>query len=190
MYRLINEEMDFHTIKTRRAFRRSVPFWKIFENRCRLVWMTYSWFNMTGLYTQWLQAYQRKGRLSHLIQSSTSLSAFGSILKDFWETDIGRCEGRTFGLIWHDSIHNGYKHTNEKVDYHITKIRRAFRHSVPFLKDFWETDVGRCEGRTFGLVWQDSIHNGYKHTNKKVDYHITKIWRAFWRSVPFFLKSF
>ena len=27
---------------------------------------------------------------------------------------------------------------NEEVDFHTTKIRRAFRRSVPFLKDFWE----------------------------------------------------
>jgi hypothetical protein len=27
---------------------------------------------------------------------------------------------------------------NEKLDSHITEIRRAFRRSVPFLKDFWK----------------------------------------------------
>jgi hypothetical protein len=27
---------------------------------------------------------------------------------------------------------------NEKLDSHITEIRRAFRRSIPFLKDFWE----------------------------------------------------
>ena len=27
---------------------------------------------------------------------------------------------------------------NEKIDSHITKIRRAFRRSVPFLEDFWK----------------------------------------------------
>ena len=31
-----------------------------------------------------------------------------------------------------------YTRVNEKIDSHITKIRRAFRRSVPFLKDFWE----------------------------------------------------
>ena len=31
-----------------------------------------------------------------------------------------------------------YTRINEKIDSHITKIRRAFRRSVPFLKDFWE----------------------------------------------------
>ena len=75
--------MDFHTIKIWQAFRRSVPFWKIFGNRRRLVWRSYSWFDMTRLYTQWLRAYQQKDRLSHLIQNLTSLSAFGSILKVF-----------------------------------------------------------------------------------------------------------
>jgi hypothetical protein len=38
----------------------------------------------------------------------------------------------------HDSIHNNYNRINEKIDSHIVKIRRAFRRSVPFLKDFWE----------------------------------------------------
>ena len=40
-------------------------FRKIFGNRCRLVWMSYSWLDTTRLYIQWLQAYQRKDRLSH-----------------------------------------------------------------------------------------------------------------------------
>jgi hypothetical protein len=31
-----------------------------------------------------------------------------------------------------------YTRINEKIDSHITEIRRAFRRSVPFLKDFWE----------------------------------------------------
>jgi hypothetical protein len=31
------------------------------------------------------------------IQILTGLSAFGSILQDFLETDVGKCEGRTFG---------------------------------------------------------------------------------------------
>jgi hypothetical protein len=31
-----------------------------------------------------------------------------------------------------------YTRINEKLDSHITEIRRAFRRSVPFLKDFWE----------------------------------------------------
>ena len=36
---------------------------------------------------------------SHITQKLTSLSAFGFILKDFFflETDVGKCEGRTFG---------------------------------------------------------------------------------------------
>jgi hypothetical protein len=46
-----------------------------------------------------LQTYQRKDRLLHY-QNPTSLSACGSIffLKIFLEgTDVGKCEGRTFG---------------------------------------------------------------------------------------------
>ena len=41
-------------------------------------------------------------------------------------------------LVGHDSIHGNYNRINEKIDSHITKIRRAFRRSVLFLKDFWE----------------------------------------------------
>jgi hypothetical protein len=43
-----------------------------------------------------LQAYQRKDGLSHY-QNLTSLSVFGSILKDFLGTGVGKCEGCTFG---------------------------------------------------------------------------------------------
>jgi hypothetical protein len=89
------------------------------------------WLRMTRLYTIWLQMYQRKDRLSHY-QKLTSLSSFGSILKDFLETDVGKCEGRSFGRGRHDSIYNGYIHINGKVDYHITENRRASRRSVPF----------------------------------------------------------
>jgi uncharacterized membrane protein YbaN (DUF454 family) len=46
---------------------------------------SYFWLRMTRLYTQWLQSYQRKDRLSHY-QKLTSLSAFGSVFfENFWE---------------------------------------------------------------------------------------------------------
>ena len=51
MHGLINEEMDFHTIKIDEPFGVRFHFWKIFGNRCRLVWRSYSWSNMTRLYT-------------------------------------------------------------------------------------------------------------------------------------------
>ena len=35
-------------------------------------------------------------------------------------------------LVGHDSIHGNYNRINEKIDSHITEIRRAFRRSVPF----------------------------------------------------------
>ena len=51
-----------------------------------------------------------------------SLSAFGFILKDFFlETDVGKCEGRTFGWVRQDYAHDGYDRTNEKLDSHITE---------------------------------------------------------------------
>jgi hypothetical protein len=42
--------------------------------------------------------------LSHY-QNSMSLSALGSILKNFWGTDVGRCEGHTLGWRRQDYIH-------------------------------------------------------------------------------------
>jgi hypothetical protein len=103
VYRLINEELDFHTIKIRRVFWRSVPFLKDFgepmsvgvkvillveghtvgkhlhpyiESRTLRV--------HTCMYTMVLRTHQQRDGLSHY-QNSTSLSAFGSILKDFLE---------------------------------------------------------------------------------------------------------
>ena len=51
MHGLINEEIDFHTIKIDEPFGVWFHFWKIFGNQCRLVWRSYSWSNMTWLYT-------------------------------------------------------------------------------------------------------------------------------------------
>ena len=98
---------------------------------------SYFWSRTTRLYTQWLQSYQRKDRLSHY-QKLTSLSAFGSILKGsfFLETNVAKCEGHTFGWVRQDYVHDGYACINEKIDSHITKIRRAFRLSVPFWNFF------------------------------------------------------
>ena len=94
-----------------------------------------------------IRTHQRRDGLSHY-QNLTSLSVFGSILKDFFflGTDVGKCEGCTFDWGRHDSIHNGYNCTNEKIDSHITKIWRAFRRSVPFWKIFFFGN--RCQ-----LVW-------------------------------------
>ena len=105
------------------------------------------------------------------------------------------------GNSWgsHVYVHDGYMRTNKKIDSHITKIRRAFRRSV--LKIFEVTGVDKCEGHTLGWIRQDSIHPHVEFetlgvfmcmymmvtmcTNKKVNSYITKIWRAFRHSVPF-----
>ena len=185
MYGLINEEMDFHTIKIRRAFWRSIPFWKIFGNRRRLVWRSYSWFDMTRLYTQWLQAYQQKDRLSHLIQNLTSLSAFGSILKIFEGIDVGWCEGSTSGWIRQDYVHDGYTRINGKIDSHITWNSTSLSAFGSILK-FFEGTVS-VNVRVVLLVGYDKTM--YTRVNEKINSHITKIRRAFRRSVPF-LKDF
>ena len=143
---------------------------------------SYFWLRTTWLYTWCIN----KKLDSHITENLTSLSAFGSIFERILGTDVGKCEGRTFGWGWHDSIHNGYKRINKKIDYHIlSKIRRAFRRSVPFLKIFEEpTSV---DVRVVLLVGYDKTM--YTCINEKIDSHITEIWRAFRRSVPF-LKDF
>ena len=89
---------------------------------------------MTRLYTQWLQAYQQKDRLSHLIQNLTSLSAFGSILKIF--EGIASVDVRIILLVEDDSIHDGYACINEKIDSHITEILTSLPAFGSILKIF------------------------------------------------------
>ena len=119
-YKCINEKMDSHITKIRWAFRHSVSFWKIFGNRCRSMWGSYSWLRTTRLYTTscrvgnslglpcvctwWLQAYQQKDGLSHY-QKFDKLFSIWFHFKRFLGTDVDRCEGHTLGWGRHDSIH-------------------------------------------------------------------------------------
>ena len=81
----------------------------------------------THMYIVVLWTHQRRDGLSHY-QNSMSLSTFGSILKYFWEPmSIGV---KVIFLVGHDKTL--YMRTNKKIDSHITKIRRAFRRSIPF----------------------------------------------------------
>ena len=115
---------------------------KIFGgNRCRLMWGSYFWLDMIQLYTHWLPSYQQKDRFSHY-QNSTSLSAFGSILKFFGGNRVGKCEGRTFGWIWQDYVHDGYDRTNEKLDSHITENLMSLSAFGSIFWKFLGTDVG------------------------------------------------
>ena len=87
---------------------------------------------------------------------------------------------RVYGLI------------NEELGFHTIKIRRAFRHSVPFLKDFGEPmSVG---AKVILLVEDDAMGKYLRllctlwfhgHINEEMDFHTTKIRRAFRRLVPF-----
>jgi hypothetical protein len=75
---------------------------------------------------------------------------------------------------------------NEKVDHHISsKFDEPFGVRFHFFENFLGTDVGWCDNRTFGWGWLDSLHDGYNRTNEKIGSRITKNWRAFRRSVPF-----
>ena len=114
-YKCINEKMDSHITKIRWAFRHSVSFWKIFGNRCRSMWGSYSWLRTTRLYTTscrvgnslglpcvctwWLQAYQQKDGLSHY-QKFDKLFSIWFHFKRFLGTDVSRCEGHTLGWGW------------------------------------------------------------------------------------------
>jgi hypothetical protein len=60
---------------------------------------------------------------------------------------------------------------NEKLDSHITEIRRAFRRSIPFLKNFWEPMSVNV--RVVLLVGYDKTM--YTRINEKIDSHITEI---------------
>jgi hypothetical protein len=60
---------------------------------------------------------------------------------------------------------------NEKLDFHITEIRRAFRRSIPFLKNFWEPMSVNV--RVVLLVGYDKTM--YTRINEKIDSHITEI---------------
>jgi ABC-type cobalt transport system substrate-binding protein len=64
-----------------------------------------------------------------------------------------------------------YTRINEKIDSHITEIQRAFRRSVPFLKDFWEPVSVNV--RVVLLVGYDTTM--YTRINEKIDSHITEI---------------
>ena len=65
MYTRINEKIDSHITKIRRAFRRSVPFLKDFWDQMSVNVRVILWLGTTRLCTEWLYAYQRKDRLSH-----------------------------------------------------------------------------------------------------------------------------
>jgi hypothetical protein len=51
-----------------------------------------------------------------------------------------------------------YTCINEKIDSHITEIRRAFWRSVPFLKDFWEPMSVNVRVVLLVGVRQDYVH--------------------------------
>jgi hypothetical protein len=96
----INEEINSHIIKIWRAYWHSVPFWKIFGNRCRSMWGSYFWLNTTRLYTSHVELgtlgvfmcmYMTIIRInkeidSHIIKIWRVFRRSVLFLKDFWET--------------------------------------------------------------------------------------------------------
>ena len=113
-------------LKIRQAFRRSIPFWKIFGNQRRSMWGSYSWLNTTRLYTSPCRV----------------------------------------GNSWGFHVYDGYRRTNEEMDSHTTKIRRAFRRSVPFWKILEEPML--VDVRVILLVGGDTMGE-YLHPRIKLE---------------------
>ena len=108
MTALFNKEIGFYTTMNLTGL--SAPgsiFEKFLGNRCQVVWKSYSWSIIMGGYlhsytefrTLRVRTYQRRDGLSHY-QNLTSLSAFGSILKIFWEPAL--VSVKVILLVWHD----------------------------------------------------------------------------------------
>ena len=105
----------------------------------------------------YIRSYQQRGRLSHY-QNLTSLSAFGSILKIFWEpTSVSV---KVILLVWHDKTLRTMATSVLAKRWTLTllKIQQAFRRSVPFLKDFWGTGVRWYESRILGWTQWVNIY--------------------------------
>ena len=160
MCKRINEEMDSHTTKIRRAFRRSVPFWQIFGNWRRSMWGSYSWLNTTRFYTSLVELKTLEVFMCmYMMVTSVPIKRWTLTLPKFNEPfgaqflferflgiNVGWCEGHTLGWGRQDSIHPRVEfetlgvfmcmymvimRINEEMDSHTTKIRQAIRRSVP-----------------------------------------------------------
>jgi hypothetical protein len=108
--------------------------------------------------------HQRRDGLSHY-QTSTSLSALGSILKNFEGTDVDRGEGHILGLgrqdyihhcveletLWgsHVYVHDDHAHQQRDGLSHYQNLMSLLALGS-ILKNFEGTDVNRCEGHTLG----------------------------------------
>ena len=109
----------------------------LWGNQRRLMWGSYFWLRTTWLYTQWLQICQRKDRLSHYWNFDEPFGVRFHF-ENFWGNRVSRCEGRTFGWLWQDYVHDGYERTNEKLDSHITEILTSLSAFGSILKFFWK----------------------------------------------------
>ena len=119
----------------------------LWGNRHRLMWGSYFWLRTTWLYTQWLQMYQRKDGLSHYWKFDEPFGVRFHF-ENFWREPMS-VNVRVVLLVGYDRT----MHTriNEKVDSHITKIRRAFRRLVPFWKIFFGNRCRLMRGSYFWL---------------------------------------
>jgi hypothetical protein len=182
MYGLINKEIDFHITKNSTslsAFGSILKdFWEPMSVDVRVILLAegdtmgeylhpYIELETLRVYmhvcTLMVWTHQRRDGLSHY-QNSTSLSALGSILKDFWEpmsvdvrvillveddkTIYIPCRvGNSWGF--HVYVHDGYNASTKRWTLTLPKFDEPFGARFHFER-FLGTDVGRCEGHTLG----------------------------------------
>jgi hypothetical protein len=118
---------------------------------------SYFWLRTTRLCTQWLQTYQRKDGLSHY-QNLTSLSAFGSILKDFWEPVS--VDARVVLLVKDDKTMYTMATNVSTKRWTLTlpKFDEPFGVQFHFEIFFFGNRISRCEGHALGWIRQDYVH--------------------------------
>ena len=82
-------------------------------------------------------------------------------------------------------VHTCTDLSTKRWTFTLSKFDEPFSVRFHFWKIFWE--LTSVSVKVILLVWHDkTLHSGYKRINEKMDYHIlSKIWRAFRRSVPF-----
>ena len=92
-------------------------------------------------------------------------------MKIFGGNHVGKCEGRTFGWVRQDYVHDWYGRTNEKLDSHITENLTSLSVFGSIFENFWEPMLVNV--RVILLVGYDKTM--YTRINEKIDSHITEI---------------
>ena len=183
----INKEMDSHITKNWWAFWPTVPFWKKFGNRCRLMWRSYSWLKTTKLYTSHVEL-ETLGTFMcmYMMTMDASTRRWTLTLPKFdepfslqfhFENFLGnRCWSMWRSYSWLKTIrlYTSYVEletlgtfmcmymmimdaSTRRCTLTSSKIDEPSGPRFHFEK-ILGTDVGRCEGHTLGWRRQDYIH--------------------------------